>query len=118
MASSKSAWKFSGAFFFFILLILAFSSACSSSGAQGNRGGGPNSNTEAEEAPIAVTTVRTEAREVPAVVQTTGSLVADETSNVAPKVAGKVVNVGIDVGDFIGQGSVIAKIDAALNGNH
>ena len=111
MASSKSAWKFSGAFFFFILLILAFSSACSSSGAQGNRGGGPNGNTEAEEAPIAITTVKTEAREVPAVVQTTGSLVADETSNVAPKVAGKVVNVGIDVGDFIGQGSVIAKID-------
>ena len=60
---------------------------------------------------IAVTTARAESREVPAVVQTTGSLVADETSNVAPKVAGKVVNVSIDVGDFVGQGAVIARID-------
>lgn len=93
------------------LALLALISACSSSGAQGNRGGGPNANAEAEEAPIAITTVRTEARDVPAVVQTTGSLVADETSNVAPKVAGKVVNVSIDVGDFIGQGAVIARID-------
>ena len=60
---------------------------------------------------IAVTTARAESREVPAVVQTTGSLVADETSNVAPKVAGKVVNVSVDVGDFVGQGAVIARID-------
>ena len=65
----------------------------------------------AEEPAIVITTARTEAREVPAVVQTTGSLVADETSNVAPKVAGKVVNVSVNVGDFVGQGSVIARID-------
>lgn len=99
------------------ILILAFTTAfssvaCSSSGAQGNRGGGPNAaNSESAEAPIAIATVKTESREVPAVVQTTGSLVADETSNVAPKVAGKIVNVGINVGDFVGQGTVIARID-------
>ena len=100
----------------FILLILiavaVISSACGSGNAEGQRGGGNrNANAEPADAPIAVTVARTETRNVPAVVQTTGSLVADETSNIAPKVAGKVVNVNIDVGDFVGQGAVIAKID-------
>jgi multidrug resistance efflux pump len=45
------------------------------------------------------------------VIQSTGSLIADETSDVAPKVAGKVVNVSVNVGDFIKGGSVIAQID-------
>jgi len=70
-----------------------------------------NRNAENADAVISITTGRTEAREVPAVIQTTGSLVADEISNVAPKVAGKVVNVGVNVGDFVSQGSVIARID-------
>ena len=111
MASLKKAGQFPVAIISTILAAIAFTSSCGSSGAQGNRGGGPNANAEPEEAPIAVTTAKTEARDVPAVVQTTGSLVADETSNVAPKVAGKVVNVGINVGDFVGQGAVIARID-------
>lgn len=93
-----------------ILTAIAFSSSCGSSGGQ-NRGGGPSANAEAAEPPIVVTSVRSESRDVPAVVQTTGSLVADETSNVAPKVAGKVINVGVNVGDFVGQGVVIARID-------
>jgi len=111
MALSNLAGQKPVAAIFITLASLAFTSACGSSGAQGNRGGGPNANAEPAEAPIAVTTVKTESRDVPAVVQTTGSLVADETSNVAPKVAGKVVNVGINVGDFVGPGSVIARID-------
>lgn len=99
---------------FLLLMVVAAGlfSACGSGNSQGQRGpGGPGGNAEPEEAPIAVTVAQTESRNVPAVIQTTGSLVADETSNIAPKVAGKVVNVSIDVGDFVGQGAVIAKID-------
>ena len=70
-----------------------------------------NANGEPEVAPIAVTVAKVEARNVPAYVQATGSLIADETSDVAPKVAGKVANVGVNVGDFVSQGSMIAKID-------
>lgn len=66
----------------------------------------------AEQAPVVtVTTARVESRQVPAYVQATGTLVADETSNIAPKVAGKVANVSVNVGDFVGQGAVVAKID-------
>ena len=90
-----------------LLLTALLSSACSGDRAADRRG---NSNTQ-EVPAIAVTTARVEARNVPAFIQATGSLIADETSDVAPKVAGKVANVSVDVGDFVTQGAVIAKID-------
>lgn len=64
-----------------------------------------------ENAPIAITTGRSEARPVPAFIQATGSLVADERSNIAPKVAGKVADIAVNVGQFVSQGAVIARID-------
>ncbi|MBX3290924.1 MAG: efflux RND transporter periplasmic adaptor subunit [Acidobacteria bacterium] len=63
------------------------------------------------DAPISITTARSESREVPAVIQATGSLVADEISNIAPKVAGKVSDISVNVGQFVQQGAVIARID-------
>ncbi|HEY0458265.1 MAG TPA: efflux RND transporter periplasmic adaptor subunit [Pyrinomonadaceae bacterium] len=60
---------------------------------------------------IPVTQAKAESRQVPTVIQATGSLVAEETSDIAPKVAGKVVNVSANVGQFVSQGAVIAKID-------
>jgi multidrug efflux pump subunit AcrA (membrane-fusion protein) len=64
-----------------------------------------------EAATVTVTVARSEARQVPAYIQATGSLVADESSNVAPKVAGKVSNVYVDAGQFVSQGAVIARLD-------
>ena len=95
---------------FILLLVAIFGIACGSTGSAGERRGNANEG-EAEVAPIAVTVAKSEARNVPAYILATGSLVADETSNVAPKVAGKVANVSVDVGDFVSQGTVIAKID-------
>jgi multidrug efflux pump subunit AcrA (membrane-fusion protein) len=60
---------------------------------------------------ITITTGKAEGRPVAAYIATTGSLVANETSDVAPKAAGKVANVYANVGQFIGQGALIAKID-------
>lgn len=71
-----------------------------------------NANTAAStEDAVAVTTTKAEARQVPTVIQATGSLVAQETSNIAPKTAGKIVNVSANVGQFVSQGQVIARID-------
>lgn len=95
----------------FALLVSIVSSACGGSGNGGQQRPQGNQNSETAAAPIAVTTAKSESRDVPAVIQTTGSLVADESSNIAPKVAGKVSNVNVNVGDFVTQGSVIAKID-------
>src|ERR1051325_7401431 len=43
--------------------------------------------------------------------QATGSLTAEETSDVAPKVAGKISNIYVNVGQFIAAGNPIAKLD-------
>ena len=93
----------------FGVLILALGASCGRSGGGGNRNA--NSNTAEGKDAIAVTAGKSVSREVPAFIQATGSLIADETSDIAPKVAGKIVNVSANVGQFVTQGSVIAKID-------
>jgi RND family efflux transporter MFP subunit len=99
-----------------LLIVTAsfFLVSCNNSSASGN-GGNRQSNSNTEEksdaAAIQVSTTKVVARDVPAFIQSTGSFVADETSDVAPKVAGKVVNVYANVGEFVGQGATLAKID-------
>ena len=97
--------------FTFFLIVILLMSACSSRSAGGNRnanraGANSNANSESQDAPITVTVGKSEARNVSAVIQATGSLQAQETSDVAPKVAGKVSNVYVNVGDFVGAGKV------------
>lgn len=84
-------------------------SACGSRSSADSRNAA--NSTEADPPPVQITAAKTEARNVPAFIQATGSLVADEISNVAPKVAGKVVNVTVNVGQFVAQGTEIAKLD-------
>jgi multidrug efflux pump subunit AcrA (membrane-fusion protein) len=62
-------------------------------------------------APVAVTVAKSETRRVASTTRATGTLVADETSDIAPKTAGKVANVAVNVGQFVGAGSVVATID-------
>jgi Multidrug resistance efflux pump len=101
----------------FVILALMSMSSCSwrSVGA-GNRNsnrGGANSdaNSDSQNAPIQITVGKSEARNVADVIQATGSLTAQESSDVAPKVAGKVANVYVNVGDFVPAGGTIAKLD-------
>ena len=96
--------------FKFWLLLLAVSTgfACGRSNAEtDNQSAAENQ----KDAVVNVTVAKAEARQVPAFIQATGSLVADEMSDIAPKVAGKVINIYANVGDFITRGSTIAKLD-------
>lgn len=95
----------------FGVLLLALCVSCSST--QSAREKQSNSNTDEANsgATVSVTTGKAVAREIPAVIQATGSLVAEETSDIAPKVAGKVTNIYANVGQFVSQGAVIAKLD-------
>lgn len=88
-------------------LSVVFAASCSS----GSGKGGANANASAEKPPIQVTVGRSIGREIGSTISASGSLVAEETSDVAPKVAGKVVSVSINVGDFVGAGQTIAKVD-------
>ena len=90
------------------IFVLAFGSGCGTTrSAEVN-----NANADQESGgPIAVTVATAEARQVPAFIQATGSMVADETSNIAPKIAGKIANISVNVGQFVSRGAVIARID-------
>ncbi len=61
--------------------------------------------------PVAVTTARAEMREVPTYFETTGSLIADETSDVATQASGQVVSTPVGVGAFVRQGDVLARLN-------
>lgn len=62
-------------------------------------------------AAVAVTTATAAAREVPAYVQATGSLVAEETSDVASQASGQVISTPVSVGAFVRQGDMIARLN-------
>ena len=62
-------------------------------------------------APIAVPTARPVTRQVPAAFNETGTFVAEESSDIAPPVAGRVIRTPVDVGAFVKQGQVICELD-------
>ncbi len=90
--------------------IAAASISCGSGGA-GNKRGNANANSEGMSPTIAITTGKSESRSVASAIRASGSLVADESSDIAPKAAGKISNVSVNVGQFVGGGAVIATID-------
>lgn len=81
-------------------------------------GGGSNAqsntkqaNTAAAPAAIDVTTAPAITRDLPRFFEATGSLAADEQTDVAPAVGGKVVSVGVDLGSYVERGTVLVRLD-------
>lgn len=100
-------------FFIFVFSLLAACSGGKTTTVNVNTGeqGRENKKSGNDEAPVNVSIGRSEARDVPAFIQTTGSLAADETSNVASPVSGQVISTPVNVGDFVSRGTVIARLD-------
>ena len=63
--------------------------------------------------PVMVNVAAAEERTVPLTIQATGSFVADESSDVAPKVAGRIAATPVDAGAFVKEGQVIARMDSS-----
>src|ERR1019366_7599483 len=61
--------------------------------------------------PVAVSTATAVSREVPADFEETGTFVADESSDIAPMVAGRVIATPVDVGARVRQGQIICELD-------
>ncbi|HTR36130.1 MAG TPA: efflux RND transporter periplasmic adaptor subunit [Bryobacteraceae bacterium] len=77
-------------------------------------GNSPISLTEAATGPaklLKISTVRAVTQEVSSSVQVTGSFLAEESSDVAPPGAGRVIETPVDVGASVKQGQLLAKLD-------
>lgn len=87
------------------------SAACSRSQPKADARGAKNKDGSASTGPIAVTTAKATAREVPSFIQATGSLIAEESSDVAAQTSGQVIATPVGVGAFVRQGQVIARLN-------
>lgn len=70
-----------------------------------------NADTQPASSVIDVTTAQAVTQSVPAYIQSTGSLVAEQQSDIAPQVSGQIIATPVDVGAYVGQGDVIARLD-------
>jgi multidrug efflux pump subunit AcrA (membrane-fusion protein) len=91
-----------------VILTLAFTSLFLAGGAS-NRGAAAAASVEVQKVPVATAVAVT--RTVPAAFQETGTFIADETSDIAPMVPGRVISTPVNVGDFVKQGQVICELD-------
>ncbi len=83
--------------------------SCSGSKAQSNT---QNANAQAAAPAVAEVAVTPAiSRQLPRFLEATGSLAADEQTDVAPTVGGKVVYVGVDLGSFVQRGAVLVRLD-------
>ena len=74
-------------------------------------GGKPVSIVAAAPKPVVISAGQAMVRQVPSSFAETGSFVADESSDIAPPVAGRVIATPVDVGAFVKQGQVICELD-------
>ena len=64
---------------------------------------------------VEVTRAPAVTRDLPRFLEATGSLAADEQTDVAPSIAGKVVEVGVELGSYVRQGQLIVRLDSNDN---
>jgi multidrug efflux pump subunit AcrA (membrane-fusion protein) len=82
--------------------------ACNRSKAQANK----SANTTTQQVTVVeVTTTPAIRRQLPRFLEATGSLAADEQTDVAPATSGKVTSVGVDLGTFVQKGAVLVRLD-------
>ena len=87
-------------------LLFALILACACTGRRGVQAAGQSTTRK-----IPVSTATARLRTVPAAFEETGSFVADESSDIAPPVAGRVVATPVNVGDFVKEGQVVCELD-------
>ena len=97
--------KISVSFALAAALLVAVSSGCGS-----NTAANANANT-AQPTTVDVTTTQAVTKPIPTYFEATGSLASDAQTDVAPTVAGKIVEVNFDVGSYVQKGSVLVRLD-------
>jgi RND family efflux transporter MFP subunit len=70
-----------------------------------------NVNANTQPTIVDVTTTQAVVKAIPTYFEATGNLASDESTDVAPNVAGKILEVNFDVGSFVQRGSVLVRLD-------
>ncbi|MFL6467850.1 MAG: efflux RND transporter periplasmic adaptor subunit [Pyrinomonadaceae bacterium] len=95
---------------FGIILSCVVFLAAISSGCGGSRAANTNANTAT---PIVeITAAQAVVMPIPAYIEATGNLASDAQTDVAPAIAGKIVEVNFDIGSYVNQGDVLLRLDA------
>src|SRR5829696_2633687 len=96
------------------LVLAAVALACAAcGGSKASNAQQANAGAAAAPAEVEVTTAPAITRDLPRFLEATGNLAADEQTDVAPQVAGKVVEVGVELGSYVRQGQLIVRLDSA-----
>jgi multidrug efflux pump subunit AcrA (membrane-fusion protein) len=90
------------------LVLTALLSMVMLTGCGGNR---PTAAAATAPQKISIATAAATSKTVPASFEETGTFAADETSDIAPLVAGRVLATPVNVGDFVKQGQVVCELD-------
>jgi len=77
----------------------------------GSKAANANANTNAQPTTVDVTTAQAVVKPIPTYFEATGNLASDAQTDVAPTVAGKIVEVNFDVGSYVQKGSVMVRLD-------
>jgi RND family efflux transporter MFP subunit len=85
--------------------IILFLSACAPPPGAASKG----KNQPAEK--IVYSTAKTIVRDVPGYIQATGSFIAEESSDLAPAIGGRVAATPVEIGDFVKKGQVICRLE-------
>jgi multidrug efflux pump subunit AcrA (membrane-fusion protein) len=93
------------------LAAILFTTSCGGSkSVEASKSTAPEANSATSQVPT-VNAMKAVTKAVSASVQVTGSFVAKESSDVAPQAAGRVIDTPVDVGAFVQQGQIIAKLE-------
>ena len=87
-----------------LLALLLFAGGCSRQSVEA-AGARPATQT------VSISTAQAETRTVAAAFEVTGTFAADETSDVAPLVAGRVIATPVNTGDYVRHGQTICELD-------
>jgi multidrug efflux pump subunit AcrA (membrane-fusion protein) len=106
---SRSQLKLFAAFAV-VLALAALSISCGRTPAKANANA---ANAGATPEAITVTSAAAIVRQLPRFIEATGSLGADEQTDVAPNVGGRVASVSVDLGSYVQKGAPLVRLDPA-----
>jgi membrane fusion protein, multidrug efflux system len=92
-------------------LILCAAIALAAAGCRRSDGSTNSANANNQPTTIDVTTATAIVKPIPTYFEATGNLASDAQTDVAPAVAGKIVQVNFDVGSYVQKGDVLIRLD-------